>query len=193
MGIGSWILVGLGGFLLLVALYDLFQRKHAILRNFPVIGRLRYILESVGPELRQYIVTDNDSERPFNRDERRWVYASSKKENNYFGFGSDNSIDLLPNYLVIKHSAFPFAAHGQVHGEKQPVLIPCSKVCGAARGRAKAFRPDSTVYISAMSFGSLSAAAVESLNKGAAMAKCLHNTGEGSISSRCSPTPPACP
>jgi glutamate synthase (ferredoxin) len=181
MGIGTWILIGLGGFLLLVALYDLLQRKHAILRNFPVIGHLRYILESVGPELRQYIVTDNDSERPFNRDERRWVYASSKKQNNYFGFGSDNSIDLLPNYLVIKHSAFPFAGHDQTHGDPT-VAIPCSKVWGAARGRAKAFRPDTTVYISAMSFGSLSAAAVESLNKGAAMAKCLHNTGEGSIS-----------
>ncbi|QDG50555.1 FMN-binding glutamate synthase family protein [Persicimonas caeni] len=181
MGIGTWILIGLGGFLLLVALYDLFQRKHAILRNFPVIGHLRYILESVGPELRQYIVTDNDSERPFNRDERRWVYASSKKQNNYFGFGSDNSIDLLPNYLVIKHSAFPFAGHDQTHCDPT-VAIPCSKVWGAARGRAKAFRPDTTVYISAMSFGSLSAAAVESLNKGAAMAKCLHNTGEGSIS-----------
>lgn len=182
MGLGLWILAGVGGFLLLVAVYDLLQRKHTILRNFPVIGHLRYILESVGPELRQYIVTDNDSERPFNRDERRWVYASAKKQNNYFGFGTDNSIDLLPNYLVLKHSAFPFAAGEHTHDPDKPPSIESAKVWGAARGRAKAFRPSASVYISAMSFGSLSAAAIESLNKGAAMAGCLHNTGEGSIS-----------
>ncbi|MFL6165857.1 MAG: FMN-binding glutamate synthase family protein, partial [Ornithinibacter sp.] len=73
-----------------VAAYDLAQRKHALLRNFPVIGHGRYLLESVGPELRQYIVTGNDEERPFSRDQRRWIYASSKLENNYFGFGTDN-------------------------------------------------------------------------------------------------------
>ena len=64
--------------LLVVACYDLVQRKHAILRNFPIVGHFRYWLESVGPELRQYIVTDNNEERPFSRDQRRWVYASSK-------------------------------------------------------------------------------------------------------------------
>ncbi|MFL6132778.1 MAG: FMN-binding glutamate synthase family protein, partial [Nocardioidaceae bacterium] len=61
-----------------VAAYDLLQKKHALLRNFPLIGHGRYLLESVGPELRQYIVTGNDEERPFSRDQRRWVYASSK-------------------------------------------------------------------------------------------------------------------
>ena len=90
-----------------VVVYDLFQRKHAILRNFPLIGHLRYLLESVGPELRQYIVTNNDEERPFSRDERRWVYASSKGQNTYFGFGSDNEMELSPNYLIITHQAFP--------------------------------------------------------------------------------------
>src|SRR5437762_11102123 len=90
-----------------VAIYDLVQRKHAILRNFPILGHLRYLLESVGPELRQYIVTDNNEERPFSRDQRRWVYASSKLQNNYFGFGSDNELESSPNYLIIKHSAFP--------------------------------------------------------------------------------------
>src|SRR5262245_53076445 len=72
---------------------DLIQLKHAILRNFPVIGHFRYWLEDVGPELRQYIVTGNDEELPFSRDQRRWVYASSKRENNYFGFGSDNDME----------------------------------------------------------------------------------------------------
>ena len=78
-----WVVLGaIGG----VVVYDLFQRKHAILRNFPIIGHFRYLLEAVGPELRQYIVTDNNEERPFSRDERRWVYASSKLQNTYFWF-----------------------------------------------------------------------------------------------------------
>src|SRR5262252_687142 len=61
--------------------YDLLQRKHAILRNFPIVGHFRYWLETIGPELRQYIVTGNNEERPFSRDQRRWVYASSKQSN----------------------------------------------------------------------------------------------------------------
>ena len=71
-----------------VSAYDLRQRRHAILRNFPVLGHARYFLEEVGPELRQYIVTSNTEERPFNREQRRWIYASSKQENNYFAFGT---------------------------------------------------------------------------------------------------------
>src|SRR3954465_6658953 len=89
-----------------LAAYDLLQRRHAILRNFPVVGHLRFLLESFGPELRQYIVTSNDEERPFSRDQRRWVYASSKKENNYFGFGTDNDIERA-GYILIRHSTFP--------------------------------------------------------------------------------------
>src|SRR5262245_286816 len=90
-----------------VAAHDMLQRRHAILRNFPIVGHFRYWLEAVGPELRQYIVTDNDEERPFSRDQRRWVYASAKHENNYFGFGSDNDMESQPNYLIIKPHAFP--------------------------------------------------------------------------------------
>ena len=73
--------------------HDLVQTKHAIIRNFPIVGHARYFLERFGPELRQYIVTSNDEERPFSRDQRRWVYASSKLENNYFGFGTDNDVE----------------------------------------------------------------------------------------------------
>ncbi len=169
--------------LLAVVVYDLVQRKHAILRNFPVIGHLRYILEAVGPELRQYIVTDNDEERPFNRDERTWVYASAKLQNNYFGFGTDNEIEQVESYLIIKHSAFPLNdPHPGEPGYDPEYRVPCAKVLGGWRGRAKAFRPDSVVNISAMSFGSLSAPAIEALNRGAKLAGCLHNTGEGGIS-----------
>ncbi len=184
-----WILVAL---FVAVVVYDLAQKRHAILRNFPVLGHLRYLLESVGPELRQYIVTDNDEERPFSRDQRTWVYASAKRQNNYFGFGTDNDLELASNYLIVKHSAFPLPdphpgepGHDSRPGEPghyPQYRIPCAKVLGGWRGRAKAFRPASVVNVSAMSFGSLSAAAVEAINRGCQLAGCLQNTGEGGIS-----------
>src|SRR3954464_6078421 len=128
-------------FLVAVAIYDLTQRQHAILRTFPVIGHVRYFLEAIGPELRQYIVTDNDEERPFSRDQRRWVYASAKRENNYFGFGSDNEMELQPSYLIIKHDTFPLETLYPGHPAFDPQYrIPCAKVMGGARGRPRAFR-----------------------------------------------------
>ena len=176
-----WLLVPVAGFIALF-LYDVLQTKHAILRNFPVLGHFRYFFELIGPELRQYIVAANDEERPFSRDERSWVYASAKKQNNYFGFGTDNDLERSPNSLIIKHSAFPLdELRPGVDGYDASYSIPCAKVLGAARARKKAFRPSSIVNISAMSYGSLSAAAVESLNRGCKLADCLHNTGEGGI------------
>ena len=166
-----------------VVIHDVVQRRHAILRNFPVIGHFRYLLESVGPELRQYIVTNNTEERPFSRDQRRWIYASAKIENNYFGFGSDHDMELTPNYLIIKHQTFPLSAPRKGDpdfDDRYP--IPCLKVVGGPRRRPKAFRPASVVNVSAMSFGALSAPAVEALNRGAQLAGCLQNTGEGGIS-----------
>ena len=86
-----------------VAAHDLVQRRHAILRNFPVIGHARFWLESIGPELRQYIVAGNDEERPFSRDQRRWVYASAKLQNNYFGFGTDNDLEHGTGNVIVHH------------------------------------------------------------------------------------------
>lgn len=167
-----------------VVAYDITQRQHAILRNFPIVGHFRYWLEAVGPELRQYIVTDNNEERPFSRDQRRWVYASSKHENSYFGFGSDNDMELSPNYLIIKHSTFPLPTLYPGDAGYDPMYaLPVAKVMGAARGRLKAFRPASVVNVSGMSFGSLSGPAVESLNRGCQIAGCLQSTGEGGVSS----------
>ncbi|HEX2075931.1 MAG TPA: FMN-binding glutamate synthase family protein [Geodermatophilus sp.] len=165
-----------------VAARDLLQREHTLLRNFPVLGHARYLLESVGPELRQYLVAGNNEERPFTRDQRRWVYASAKKENNYFGFGTDNDLEFTAGYPVINHRTFGRAVPTTHVEAGQDVALPCAKVVGAARGRQAAFRPSSIVNISAMSFGSLSGAAVEALNRGAALAGCLHNTGEGGLS-----------
>ena len=170
--------------LLVVAIYDLTQRQHAILRSFPIIGHVRYWLEALGPELRQYIVTANDEERPFSRDQRRWIYASAKRENNYFGFGSDNEMELQPSYLIIKHDTFPLASHHPGDPQFDPHFrIPCAKILGAYRGRPKAFRPASVVNVSGMSFGSLSGPAVEALNRGCETAGCLQSTGEGGVSS----------
>ena len=165
-----------------VAAHDLLQRRHAILRNFPVIGHARFWIESIGPELRQYIVAGDDEERPFSRDQRRWVYASSKLENNYFGFGTNNDVEHTLGYPVVKHATFGRAIPTSTPKAGQEVWLPCAKVLGAARGRPKAFRPDSIVNISGMSFGSLSANAIEALNRGAALAGCLQNTGEGGVS-----------
>jgi glutamate synthase (ferredoxin) len=166
-----------------VAAYDVTQRRHAILRNFPVLGHARYFLEEVGPELRQYIVTSNTEERPFNREQRRWIYASSKQENNYFAFGTSKDLETSPNYFIIKHSPFPIPA--PLPGDSDyddRYQIPVAKVMGAARGRAKAFRPGSVINVSAMSYGALSSNAIAALNQGAKIAGCLHNTGEGGIS-----------
>jgi len=166
--------------LIAVAIYDLLQRHHAVLRNFPVIGHLRYILESFGPETRQYLVTDNDDERPFSRDQRRWIYTSAKLRDNTVGFGTDNDLERAQDYLIIKHTAFPLPL-----GATQSTLdfaVPAAKVIGRSRGRRLAFRPPSIVNVSGMSFGSLSAAAIESINRGAQLVGCWQNTGEGGIS-----------
>jgi glutamate synthase domain-containing protein 2 len=165
-----------------VAAHDLVQRKHAILRNFPVIGHARFWLESIGPELRQYIVAGNDEERPFSRDQRRWVYASAKLQNNYFGFGTDNDLEHTDGNVIVHHRTFgrAYPTHGSLGQEAR---LPSAKILGAARGRRGAFRPESVVNVSGMSFGSLSGNAIEAINRGAAKGGCLHNTGEGAISS----------
>lgn len=173
----TWIGVGLVGALVLVTVYDLIQKKHAILRSFPVVGHLRYLLERLGPELRQYIVTQNDADRPFSRDQRRWIYASAKQQNNLFGFGTDNDLDLQQNYVIVKHAAFPKPDMPFDQGQ----AVPGAKVLGGARQRPHAFTPSSIVNISSMSYGSLSGAAVTALNKGAKLAGALHGSGEGGL------------
>ncbi|MDN4174624.1 FMN-binding glutamate synthase family protein [Nocardioides sp. SOB77] len=180
----SWTKIAAAGAAALgaVAAHDLTQRKHAILRNFPVVGHLRFTLERFGPELRQYIVTSNDEERPFSRDQRRWVYASSKGENTYVGFGTDNDVERSTGYPVVKHRTFAGPGAATAPHAEEGVRLPMGKVLGGPRDRAKAFRPGSIVNISGMSFGSLSGNAVEALNRGAEMAGCLQNTGEGGLS-----------
>ncbi|HMM46157.1 MAG TPA: FMN-binding glutamate synthase family protein [Candidatus Macondimonas sp.] len=178
-----WFIVGSGAALGALAVHDLLQRHHAILRIYPVIGHFRYLLEGFGPELRQYIVTGNEEERPFSRNQRRWVYATAKRENNQFAFGTDQDLEHSEGTLIIRHHAFPLAQfHPGDAVDQAGYPLPAGKILGAARGRRQAFRPASIVNISGMSFGALSGVAVEALNRGAHLAGCWHNTGEGGLS-----------
>jgi glutamate synthase domain-containing protein 2 len=178
---GLWFGFGFFIFLLIVAIMDINNKKQTIKHNFPVIGHIRYLLEKIGPELRQYIVANNREELPFNRSQRSWIYASSKKENNYQGFGTDKDL-FDPGHIFINPSMFPFALPASHVNIKDPYFLPCAKVIGASHNRKKPYRPYSIINISAMSYGSLSKQAVESLNKGAIKAGCYHNTGEGGVS-----------
>jgi len=165
-----------------VAGYDLLQRRRAVLRNFPIVGHLRYTLEAFGPELRQYIVTSNNEERPFSRDQRRWIEASSEAKSNVFGFGTDEEMEAVESLLIIKHSPFPAPAPAAGEpGGPPSFAAPAVKVLGGAHRRRHAFRPASVVNLSGMSYGALSPVAIEALNRGAKLAGCLHNIGEGGL------------
>ena len=137
----KWTRVGALGAAALgaVVAHDLTQKQHAILRNFPVVGHLRFQLERFGPELRQYIVTSNDEERPFSRDQRRWVYASSKLQNNYFGFGTDNDMETLVRVRrdQAPHVPRPRRAHRRARPRAEPAAV--------GQGAGRAARPATRV------------------------------------------------
>lgn len=165
-----------------LVVYDLVQRRNPILRNFPFIGHFRFLLIAIGPKLRQYIVAHNREEAPFNRSEREWIYRSADRENNYFGFGTDDQPYGI-GYPIIKHATFPYGEVAFTGSKHDKVAqIPCAKVIGAWSGRRHPYRPSSIINISAMSFGSLGKNAISALNKGAKLAGCFHNTGEGGVS-----------
>ncbi len=173
-----WILIGLA----LVAIRDIFfQRAHTISHNFPIIGHLRYWLESIGPEMRQYFVANNREELPFNRIERGWIYASAKKENNYEGFGTDRDI-YDHHHIFIKNQMMAYKVDDNHPNAIDKTFLPCAKVIGGYNKRRKPYRPASIINVSAMSFGSLSAAAVEAMNTGVKNSGAYHNTGEGGLS-----------
>jgi glutamate synthase domain-containing protein 2 len=173
----GWILIVLA----IVTLRDVFQRKHTISHNFPLVGHIRYMLESIGPEMRQYFVANNREELPFNRIERGWIYASAKKENNYEGFGTDRDIH-AHQHIFINNAMMPYKIEQDHPNITDKTFLPCAKIIGQYHNRKRPFRPASIINVSAMSFGSLSAKAVESLNKGVQIAGAYHNTGEGGLS-----------
>ena len=173
-----WIII----VILLIGIRDVFfQKKHTVSHNFPVIGHIRYLFESIGPEIRQYFVANNREELPFNRIERSWIYASAKHENNYEGFGTNRDI-YAHQHIFINNAMMPFKIDNNHPNTIDNCFLPCAKIIGKYNNRKNPYRPASVINISAMSFGSLSAKAIESLNKGAKLAGAYHNTGEGGLS-----------
>ncbi len=162
----AWILAGL----CLLGLYDLVQARHSLLRNFPVIGHVRWIAELVRPEIRQYLVEADEEAAPFSRSQRSLVYERAKGEQGEHPFGT--LLDVYRDgYEFIGHSTLPAKA---ADPESFRITIggdQCAKPYSA-----------SVFNISAMSFGAISANAVRALNAGARRGGFSHDTGEGSIS-----------
>ena len=131
-------------FLLLVLIYDLCQKEHAILRNFPLLGHFRYLLESIGPGIRQYWIANDKEELPFSRAERSWIYATSKKEKSTFGFGTTEQLYEM-GYPIIKHATFPYF-NKNVKLDKTS-SIPCKKIIGSSHNRDKPYHPQSIINI----------------------------------------------
>lgn len=153
-----------------IALMDNSQKSHAILRNFPFIGRFRYWLESAGEFLRQYFFALDREELPFNRAQRSWVYRAAKNIDNTVAFGS--SMDLTkPGNLVFLNSPFP-----SLETDSDTPLLSIGSHC------SRPYTPQHFFNISGMSFGAISQNAVLALSKGAKKAGCWMNTGEGGLS-----------
>lgn len=157
--------------LLIVYIYDIRQKSHTILRNYPIIGHLRYITEDLGVYLRQYWFEGDRDELPFNRAQRSWVYKAAKDLNNVVSFGSTR--DLKPTGTVLFVDA-PFPVLNQDTVETKPLTI--------GEKTPHPYVAKSIFNISAMSYGALSKSAVLALSQGAKMAGCLLNTGEGGVS-----------
>lgn len=165
-----WLLVVLGP-VIFIGVTDLIQTKHAIRRNFPVIGNFRYLLEKIRPEIMQYFVETDTEGRPINRLFRSLVYQRAKKVNATTPFGTQMNV-YETGYEWMDHSIY---AIDNAKLDHEPRVTVGGEACT---------RPYSAsiLNISAMSFGSLSKNAVLAMNKGAKMGGFAHNTGEGGIS-----------
>jgi len=153
----------------LLGIYDVTQHEHTILRNYPVIGHARYLLESVRPEIQQYFIESHTVGAPFSREERSVVYQRAKSELDTVPFGTQHDV-----YEV----GFEWVNHSMraTHASKdQPRVMIGGPDC-------KQPYSASTLNVSAMSFGSLSPTAVLALNSGAQLGGFSHNTGEGGLS-----------
>ncbi|WP_296705029.1 FMN-binding glutamate synthase family protein [Algoriphagus sp.] len=155
--------------LFLVGLYDVTQKKHAILKNFPIVGHFRYMFEAISPEIQQYFIESNTDGRPFSRNLRSLVYRRAKNVNDTHPFGTQRDLG-GEDYMALRHSIYAV----KPAKEAPRVTIGCQD-CKQPYSAA-------LLNISAMSFGSLSSNAVLALNRGAKKGGFYHNTGEGGIS-----------
>ncbi|QPC98698.1 FMN-binding glutamate synthase family protein [Qipengyuania soli] len=155
--------------LLALAIYDFFQRRHTLWRNYPLLAHIRWIMEDLRPYARAYFVEGDLEGRPFNHDERALVYARAKGELDSHPFGTE---------LDVYSDEYEWLGHSIVPKEDAP------KEWRVTVGTDQCAKPysSSLLNISAMSFGSLSANAIMALNKGAALGGFYHDTGEGGLS-----------
>jgi glutamate synthase domain-containing protein 2 len=165
-----WSLIVVGP-IVIIGYADIFQKKHTIKKNFPVIGHFRYILEAIRPEIMQYFVETDTQGRPINRQFRSLIYQRSKKVNDTVPFGTQMDV-YNAGYEWMDHSMY---AKGDKEINDKPRVMVGGTDC-------KQPYLASLLNISAMSFGSLSKNAIMALNKGAKKGRFAHNTGEGSIS-----------
>ena len=166
-GMGWSLLLGAAG-LVALGVHDLLQTHHSILRNYPVIGHLRFVLEFVRPEIRQYFIESDNEAAPFSRSQRSLVYQRAKGESDKRPFGTQLDVQ-APGFEWINHSVAP----SQLATHDFRITI----------GPETAQPYSASVFnISAMSFGALSANAILALNAGAKRGSFAHDTGEGSIS-----------
>ena len=172
----SWLVFGQGllavlAFFALVVLgiRDLLQKRHAILRNYPVIGHLRFLFEYIGPEIRQYFIESDTDAAPFSRAQRSLVYQRAKGEQDNRPFGTQLDVGQR-GYEWVNHSMMP------THLASSDFRVTIGP------DTAQPYQA-SIFNISAMSFGSLSGNAILALNQGAKLGNFAHDTGEGSISS----------
>ena len=168
------VLLALAFAVLVVYVYlkDITQKKHAILRNYPLIGRLRYFFEQLGEYFRQYFFLGDRDERPFDRATRAWVYRMAKNEGGVLGFGSTYNLHAAGALIFVNA---PFAVLEDDRLPTPPLAI------GEGHCRDP-FVARSIVNVSGMSFGAISRPAVQALSRGAAQAGCWMDTGEGGLS-----------
>ena len=165
-----WIVAAAFAVLSLVGVRDLIQRHHSLQRNYPVIGHIRWMVELIRPEIRQYLLEADEDAEPFSRAQRSLVYERAKGEMGEHPFGT---------LLDVYRDGYEFISHSS-----RPKKAADPKSFRITIGGDQCARPYSASIfnISAMSFGSLSANAIRALNRGAAMGGFYHDTGEGSIS-----------
>lgn len=159
------------GLIVVWFIQDVTQKKHSILRNYPVIGRLRYFFEIQGKYFRQYFFANDRDEMPFNRATRGWIYKNAKNKGSLVGFGSTNDLR-QPGSIIFVNAAFPIQEEDQL---PTPSLHIGQGYC------EQPFEAKSIINISGMSYGAISKPAVRALSLGAAQAGCWLNTGEGGL------------
>jgi glutamate synthase domain-containing protein 2 len=165
-----WPLTIIAALFSLVGVYDLLQTRHAVLRNYPVIGSIRYLVEAIRPEIRQYLLEGDDEKLPYSRAQRSLVYQRAKDMVSEKPFGT--LLDVYGDgYEFIGHSTRPAPQADPATFRIEIGGPQCTQPYSA-----------SVFNISAMSFGALSANAIRALNKGAKAGNFAHDTGEGSIS-----------